>query len=178
MIVAVLAAGVWLMRELPAVSDRIDELHRAEPGRSVRFTVAEAVDWDVFLEPSTARLSGFRFALVDADGTPVRLGDDHGFTYNWFGRSGRSIASADLAPGVYEMWVVEGTAGVAIGSSPGDAVARAILGAALIGGIIGVPALVLTVVSAVRDTRRRNATGEPPPPSPWSSGEWPADPAR
>jgi hypothetical protein len=173
-VLGVLAAGAWLFVSLPSVSDDIDRFHRASPQIPAEFTVVERVEWDVFIEPSVASQSGFRFEIVDAGGQRVPLGRDHGFTYNWFGRSGRSIASVELDPGTYRVRVVEGTAGVAVGASPGGAILRAVGGALLIGALLGISGLVIAVVSAVRDTRRRNRDAEPPPPSPWSSGEWPA----
>jgi len=172
LVCALMAAGAWLFSELPNVSDEIDRFHRASRQFPVEFTVEEAVDWDVFIEPSSASRSGLRFEIVDAEGEPVRLGSDHGFTYNWFSRSGRSIASAALDPGTYRMTVTEGTASVAIGDSPGAEIFRAVGGGVLIGGVLGLLGIVVMIVSAVRDTRRRNQNNEPPPPSPWSSGEW------
>lgn len=170
----VLAAGGWLIAELPSVSDEIDRFHRASPQRPVEFTVLEPVDWDVFIEPSVSSQSGFRFEIIDSAGAPVPLGREHGFTYNWFGRSGRSIASVRLAPDTYRAEVVEGDATVAVGPSPGGRILRAIGGAVLIGAALGITGVAIMIVSAVRDTRRRNENAEPPPPSPWSSGEWPA----
>jgi len=174
LVVGVLAAGAWLFAELPSVSDEIDRFHRASPQLPVEFEVVESVDWDVFIEPSVSSLSGLRFEIVDASGDRVRLGSDHGFTYNWFGRSGRSIASVELEPGTYRVEIVEGFSTVAVGRSPGGKIFRAIGGAVLIGALLGVTGVVIMIVSAVRDTRRRTENAEPPPPSPWSSGEWPA----
>ena len=174
LVLGALAAGGWLVAELPSVSDEIDRFHRASPQAPVEFTVREAVDWDVFIEPSVASQSGFRFEILDSGGARVPLGRDHGFTYNWFGRSGRSIASVRLAPDTYRVEVIEGGATVAVGSSPGGRIFRAIGGAILIGAVLGITGIAIMIVSAVRDTRRRNANAEPPPPSPWSSGEWPA----
>ncbi len=170
----VLAAGGWLFARLPAVSDELDRFHRAEPGLPAVFTVDDTVDWDVFIEPSTASQSGFRFEIVDDSGEPMPLGNDHGFTYNWFSRSGRSIASVVLAPGTYELRVVDGPSTVAVGASPAGRILWALGGALVIGGVLVVGGAAVMVVSAVRDTRRRNENAEPPPPSPWSSGEWPA----
>ena len=173
-VLGVVAAGVWAIATLPSVSDDIDRLHRASPGAPAEFTVEDAVDWDVFLEPSTLSQSGVRIEVVDERGDPVPLGNEHGFTYEWFGRSGRSIASVALDPGTYRMRVVEGTATVAVGASPGWAILRAVGGAVLIALLVCGPGVVILVVSAVRDTRRRTRDAEPPPPSPWSAGEWPA----
>ena len=174
LILGVLAAGGWLFVEMPSVSDELDGFHRASREAPVEFTVDERVDWDVFLEPSVASQSGFRFEILDARGDRVALGREHGFSYAWFGRSGRSIASVVLEPGTYLMQVVEGTSTVAVGASPGGRIFRAIGGAVLLGVCIGLTGMVIMVVSAVRDTRRRNENAEPPPPSPWSAGEWPA----
>jgi hypothetical protein len=173
-LLGVFATGAWLFAALPSVSDEIDRFHRASPQIPAEFTVADTVDWDVFIEPSAASQSGLRFEIVDREGQPVALGRDHGFTYNWFGRSGRSIASVELEPGTYRMQVVDGTQRVAVGPSPGGKIFRVIGGALAVGALLGIPGVVITVVSAVRDTRRRNRDAEPPPPSPWSAGEWPA----
>ncbi|MEZ5245074.1 MAG: hypothetical protein R2707_08270 [Acidimicrobiales bacterium] len=173
-VLGVLSAGAWLFASLPSVSDDIDRFHRASPQVSTEFTIVETVDWDVFIEPSVTSQSGVRYEIVDAGGRRVPLGRDHGFTYNWFGRSGRSIASVELEPGTYRLRVVDGTASIAVGASPGGKIFRAIGGAVLVGLLLGVPGVVIAVVSAVRDTRRRNRHAEPPPPSPWSAGEWPA----
>lgn len=174
LILGLLAAGGWLLAHLPSVADDIDGFHRATPQRPAEITVAELVDWDVFIEPSAASSSGFRFEILDAAGDRVPLGRDHGSTYNWFGRSGRSIASVVLEPGTYRLEVLEGTSTVAVGASPGGRIFRAIGGAVLVAVVVGGTGAAIMVVSAVRDTRRRNENGEPPPPSPWSAGEWPA----
>lgn len=173
-VLGVVAAGGWAIVTMPAVSDDIDRFPRASPDAPVEFTVEDAVDWDVFLEPSTLSQSGVRLEVVDERGDPVPFGNEHGFTYEWFGRSGRSIASVALDPGTYRMRVVEGSATVAVGASPGGAILRALGGAALIALVVAGPGVVILVVSAVRDTRRRTRDAEPPPPSPWSAGEWPA----
>lgn len=63
--------------------------------------------------------------------------------------------------------VVEGSSTVAVGPGSGGRIFR------VIGGVLGIAGIVIMIVSAVRDTRRRAENAEPPP-SPWSSGEWPA----
>lgn len=173
-----IAAFGWFVVKAPSIGDDIDRLDRASPGLPAEFTIAETVDWDVFLEPSAASQARFRFAILDGDGEPVRLGNDHGSTYEWFSRSGRSIASVVLEPGDYRMEVTEGTATVALGPSPTGRIFRVVGGAIGLGSVLGISGIVILIVSAVRDTRRRTESAERPPPSPWSSGEWPAEPGR
>ena len=174
----VIAAVGWFFANAPDVSDEIDRLHRASPDLPAEFTTTQAVDWDVFLEPSSASRVRFRFVILDVEGEPVRLGNDHGSTYEWFSRSGRSIASVVLEPGDYRMEVTEGTGTVALGTGPAGRIFRAVAGAIAIGLLLGLSGIAIRIVSAVRDTRRRTENAEPPPPSPWSSGEWPAEPGR
>jgi len=173
-----MAAVGWFAASAPDIGREIDRLHRASPGVPAEFTITQTVDWDVFLEPSSASRARFRFAILDQAGDELPLGNDHGSTYEWFSRSGRSIASVALAPGEYSMQVTEGQGTVALGRGPGAKIFRSVIGAIAIGGIIGLGGVAIMIVSAVRDTRRRTEDSELPPPSPWSSGEWPADPGR
>lgn len=179
-----LAVVGWLVLALPEMGERADELHRAKMGRPVEFEVVDdVVEWDVFIEPSDRSQSGVRYEIRDADGELVQvgragepgsfLGASGGSSYSWFGRSGRSIASARLQSGTYRLEVVSGDATIAIGRNPAGAVGRAVGGAAALGLPLILGGTAVAVVSAVRDTRRRNRLAEPPPPSPWSSGEWP-----
>jgi hypothetical protein len=178
LLIGVLGAVGWFVASVPDIADGIDRLHRASPELPVEFDVAEAVDWDAFLEPSSASRARFRFAIVDAAGERARLGNDHGSTYDWFSRSGRSIASVVLGPGRYRMEVTEGFGTVALGASPTGKIFRAVFGALIIGLLVGGAGVVVMIVSAVRETRRRTQNAELPPPSPWSAGEWPAEPGR
>ncbi len=174
LVITVMAVAVWVIATFPGVGDELDDFQRASPEAPADFAVTEPVEWVVFIEPSTASQARFRFEIVDADGEEVTLSNRHGFSYSWFGRSGRSIASVELEPGDYRLLVVEGTAAVALGPSPAGQVAWAIGGAVVIGLLFGGAGTAILVVSAIRDTRRRTRNAERPPPSPWSAGEWPS----
>jgi len=175
----VLLAVGWLVLTLPDVSDRVDALHRAEDGTSTEFTVDESVSWTVFTEPGSESVLGIRYTLTEVGTgemvTPRRAGSN--FTYAWGSRSGRAVAVVDLEPGTYRL-EVQGPVRIAIGPSPGRPLLVAIAGAILVGGSFVLLGIIIGVVSAVRDTRRRKALNEPPPPSPWTAGEWPAEPGR
>ena len=173
----VIAGVFWFALQMPGISDDIDRLQRSDIDLPLEFEVAQPVVWTLFVEPSSASLSGVRFAVIDVDGIEMPLDRAGGDSYEWFGRSGRPVAEVELPAGSYRLQV-EGTATVAIGSGPGDKLSLALRGAALLGVPLVIGGLALAIVSAVRDTRRRTQNAEPAPPSPWSAGEWPTDPGR
>lgn len=183
-----LAVVAWLLFTLPEVGDRADALHRAEPGQPAAFVVADdIVEWEIFIEPSGRSQSGVRYEIRDENDeiVPVGRAEDSssffgssGSSYEWFGRSGRSIASVRLPAGSYRLLVVESDATIAIGEDPTEVLGRAVGGAAALGLPFILGGAALAVVSAIRDTRRRTIEAEPPPPSSWSSGEWPAERGR
>lgn len=173
-IAGVLAAVGWLAVHLPEWGERIDELERAEADAPLRVVVDDPVRWTVFLEPSSSSGIDTTYRVVDEGGDVVavdRSGDDS--SYEWFGRSGRGIGTVDLDPGTHVVQVT-GPDTIALGPSPRPALERAVVGAALVGLPLVIGGIVVAVVAAVRDTRRRDATGESPPPSPWTAGEWPS----
>ncbi|MEM7140570.1 MAG: hypothetical protein AAF548_05995 [Actinomycetota bacterium] len=169
---------VAIAASMPEFRDDIDALHRATAGDPVTFRVEEAVDWRIFLEPATASQSGLRYEVTDEDGDVVSLGRSARFSYEWFGDSGREIASVDLAPGTYTLTVISGTSTLGIGQSPGSATWRVFVSTFLVASPLVVGGAALAIVGAIKDTRRRNQTATPPAASAWSSGEWPAEPGR
>lgn len=173
-----IVAVVWIAVTIPAFSDRVDEMHRADISSPAVFEVDEAVSWAVFIEPSSRSQSGLRYQLVSESGALVSLGRSGGSTYDWFGDSGREIATADLEPGRYRLEVASGDATLAIGRDPSGVILGAIAGALIVGLPLVLGGAGLAIVSAIRDTRRRTRAAAPPPPSPWSAGEWPAEPGR
>lgn len=176
-VLGVLAGVAWFGSQLPKVSDDLDALRRTSLQGQLEFELDEAVEWTVFVEPSAAALARVRFDIVNVatgEAVPIRRSSSS-FSYAWFGRSGRSIARADIPPGVYRV-DLEGGVTIAIGESPGSRIAWAFGGAALLGLPLVVGGFAVAIVSAIRDTRQRTRDTEPPPPSPWSAGEWPADP--
>jgi hypothetical protein len=175
-LVGLIAATVWFVVRVPAIADDLRSLEESTAAQPLEFEVTESVDWTLFIQPSSESLSGVRFAIVDVgSGDEIPLtGSPGSFTYNWFGRSGRAIARADIPPGRYRL-VVGGGATIAIGPNPSGRILWAVGGAALIGIPLILGGIAVAVVSFVRDTRRRTVDAEPPPPSPWSAGEWPAD---
>ncbi|MDW3219086.1 MAG: hypothetical protein R8F63_10800 [Acidimicrobiales bacterium] len=173
-----IVAVVWIGARIPAFRDRVDEMYRADAETPASFVVEEDVSWDLFIEPSSRSQSGLRYQLVDEAGEVVALGRSGGSSYDWFGDSGREIATADLAPGRYRLEVTAGDATVAIGRDPTGVITGAIAAALIIGLPLVLGGTALAIVSAIRDTRRRTRTAAPPPPSPWSAGEWPAEPGR
>ncbi|MDG2029037.1 MAG: hypothetical protein P8J50_18210 [Acidimicrobiales bacterium] len=171
--------AVWLIRTVPEFREDIDAMHRATPGESVDFDVSEPGRWTIFIEPSSASQSGLQYAVFDADGDPVSIGRAGSqFSYDWFGDSGRSIAAVDLDPGAYTLEVLAGRHTLAIGRSPGSDMFSTLLGGFLLAAPFVIGGATIAVVSAVRDTRRRTKRADPPAPSAWSSGEWPADSGR
>lgn len=173
-IAGVLVAVGWLAVHLPRWGERIDDLGRAEADAPLRVAVDDPVRWTLYLEPSASSGIDTTYRVVDDRGDEVavdRSGDRS--SYEWFGRSGRSIGTVELDPGTYVVEVT-GPDTIALGPSPRPALGRAVVGAALVGLPLVIGGIIVAVVAAVRDTRRRHATGEPPPPSPWSAGEWPS----
>jgi hypothetical protein len=179
MVFAVMAAVIWFVSQVPRISDDIDRLARSSPALPLEFETQETVDWTLFIEPAGASLSGVRFAIVDTSSGDelVLSGSSGSSSYTWFGRSGRAVGGVRIPPGAY-LLRVEGDATIAIGPNPGRSIFRAIGGAALIGIPLLLAGIAVALVSAIRDTRRRTQNAEPPPPSPWSAGEWPADRGR
>jgi len=178
-LLGLVAATVWFVARIPAIAEDLRALEESTTAQPLEFDLTEPVDWTLFIQPSSESLSGVRFAIVDVDsGEEVLLtGSPGSFTYNWFGQSGRAVARADIPPGRYRL-VVEGEVTIAIGPNPSGGILWAVGGAALIGIPLVLGGIAVAVVSFVRDTRRRTAEAEPPPPSPWSAGEWPADHGR
>ncbi|MFT5201348.1 MAG: hypothetical protein ACI9C1_000723 [Candidatus Aldehydirespiratoraceae bacterium] len=173
----VLAGTMYAGSQIPAFSDRVDALSRIAPDGSATVVVAEPVEWDIFIEPSTQSLSGTAVRITNtATGVAVDLRRSGNVSYEWFGRSGRSFARVSLDAGKYD--IATRGAAFAIGIDPTVGFRRwigitsLIMVPAVIGGVV------ISIVSSIRDTRRRNENSEPPAPSPWSSGEWPAGPGR
>jgi len=177
-VLGIVAAVVWFASQVPGISDDIDQLARGSTAVPLEFDTEETLDWTLFIEPAGASLSGVRFTIVDSStGEPLELLGAGNFSYSWFGRSGRAIGRVQIPPGSY-LLRVEGDATIAIGPNLSGRIWRAFGGAALLGIPLVLGGLATALVSAVRDTRRRTTDAEPPPPSPWSSGEWPVDPGR
>lgn len=179
--IAALGLMIGLAFIIPKVStlpDDIDALARARTLEPAALEIVEPVGWTIYIEPSNLSLSGIRPSIVDVDsGEPVALRSGGSSSYGWGSRTGRAIARVDLDPGTYELRV-EGAATLAIGDRPGARLWTAVWRGVVVGGTVMLAGIVLAVVSAIRDTRRRNERSEPPPPSPWSAGEWPADTGR
>lgn len=179
--IAAFGLMIGLAFVIPKVStlpDDIDALARARQLEPVMLEIEEPVGWTIYIEPSTQSLSGVRPSIIDLDtGEIVGLRAGGSSSYGWGSRTGRAIARVDLDPGTYELRV-GGPATLAIGERPGAQLWTAVWRGVLVGGTVLVGGIALAVVSAIRDTRRRNERAEPPPPSPWSAGEWPADPGR
>lgn len=173
-----IVAVVWLVVRIPAFNDEVDALRRATPDQPATFVVDEPVRWSVFIEPSGRSQSGLRYRLVDDGGREVLLERSGGASYDAFGDSGREIASVALEPGTYRLEVTAGDATLAVGDDPTGVLTGAIAAALVIGLPLVLGGAALSIVSAIRDTRRRTETAAPPPASPWSAGEWPADPGR
>jgi hypothetical protein len=174
-IAGVLAALGWLAVQLPRWGDGIDELRRADEDAPLRFVVDDPVQWTLFLEPSSSSGIDTTYRVVDderGEAMPVDRSGERS-SYEWLGRSGRSIGTVELDPGRYVIEVT-GPDTIALGPSPDPALRRAIVGAALVGLPLIVGGITTAVVTVRRDTRRRVDAGEPPPPSPWSAGEWPS----
>lgn len=177
-IAGVLAAVGWLAVHLPDWGEQIDRLQRAEEDAPLQIVLDDPVRWTVFLEPSSSSGIDTTYRVVDDGGAMVavdRSGDRS--SYDWFGRSGRGIGTIELDPGTYVVQVT-GPDTIALGPSPSTALGRAVLGAALLGLPLMAAGIATAVIAGVRDNRRRAATGEPPPPSPWSAGEWPSPEAE
>lgn len=178
MAVGVMISLAFIIPKVSTLPDDIDALVRAEPDAPALLQVDEAVGWTLYLEPSSQSLSGIRPSVIDlGSGDAVALRSGGSSSYGWGSRTGRAIARVDLGPGTYELQV-EGPATLAIGRPPGARLWSAIWRAVLVGGAVFLAGAVLTITTAVRDTRRRNERSEPPPPSPWAAGEWPADAGR
>lgn len=175
----VVAAVVWAGVQFVLLDRDIDDLGRATAADPLDFTIEETVGWTLFLEPSEASLSGVHFSVTDtASGAAVTLGPyGGGFSYDTFSHSGRAVATVRFEPGVYRV-DVDGPATIAIGPSPAARLAWMVGGGFLIGTPLFVGGVALALMTAVRDTRRRTQEAVPPPPSPWTSGEWPQDPRR
>jgi hypothetical protein len=177
-LLGVIAGSLWFASRMPGISNEIDRLQRSNTRLPLEFEIEEAVEWTIFVEPSNVSLSGVRYAIVDlVTGEEVPVSSAGNTRYAWFGRSGRSIGKVEIPAGSYRL-PVEGSATVALGSDPTSKIGWAFGGAALIGVPLVAIGLAVAIVSAVRDTRRRAQNAEPGPPSPWSAGEWPADPGR
>lgn len=175
--VGVLAGTMYAGSQVPAFGDRVDALSRIAPDESATVVVAESVEWDIFIEPSTESLSGTAVQITNTvTGVAVDLRRSGNVSYEWFGRSGRSFARVSLDAGEYE--IATRGAGFALGVDPTDGFRRwiGITSLIMVPPVIG--GSVISLVSSIRDTRRRNENAEPPASSPWSAGEWPAGPGR
>jgi hypothetical protein len=175
--VGVLAGTMYAGSQVPAFGDRVDALSRIAPDESATVVVAEPVEWDIFIEPSTESLSGSAVQITNTvTGVAVDLRRSGNVSYEWFGRSGRSFARVSLDAGEYV--IAARGAGFALGVDPTEGFRRWIGITSLIMVPLVIGGAVFSLVSSIRDTRRRNENTEPPAPSPWSAGEWPAGPGR
>lgn len=176
-VLGILAGVAWGGVQLYLLDRDVGDLTRATADVPAEFEVESAEGWTLFAEPRSEQLSGVRYRIVDVDtATQVPLapyGTD--FTYSTGSHSGRAVSTVRLPPGRYRL-EVEGPLTIAVGPSPAGRLGWMFGGAAAGGGPLLIGGISLAVVSAIRDTRARTRAALPPPPSPWSAGEWPRQP--
>ena len=171
----VLSIIAWIVYGVIEIDRTVDDMVRAPEGGVTEFAVESPRSWTVYVEPQSADLGGLRFSIHDQAGERVDMQPYGGdLSYSVTGHSGRAVATISLASGDHRL-VVEGsgTRSVAIGSSVGGRIVWILVGSLL----IGIPMIgggsALLIVGALRQSRVRNRMATTPPPSAWSTGEWP-----
>ncbi len=171
----VVAVVVWVGWQFLAMSNEVDGFIRSSPESVDEFVIDHQVDWTVFVEPNEASLTGVRFRIWDVEaGREVPLSPYGGsFSYGFPSHSGRAVATVSLQPGTYAIQVEGDGLELAVGASPAGRLVWMLVGGLMIGLPLVIGGGVVAIVSALRQSRRRNRLTAPPQSSAWSSGEWP-----
>jgi len=174
-VIGIIAVVAWVGYQFFEMSSEVDNFVRSGAGQPAEFVVDHPVDWTVFVEPQAASLTGVRFQIWDVEaGRRVDMQSYGGtFSYGFPEHTGRAVATVALDPGTYSIQVEGSGVNLALGPSPAHRVVRMIVGGLLVGVPLVIGGMATAVVAALRQSRRKNRNASRPPPSSWSSGEWP-----
>lgn len=165
-VLGIALCSAWFIWALGQVDDGVDDLVLAPGGDATELVVETAVDWTIYLEPSSRSLSGVRFQIVDiANGEPVQLEPARNdVVYDVGDRGGRPVSRAQLEPGTYRVELSPDDAMLAIGPDVGDRVQQLWLGVVVIALPTVLGGGVVAAVNMLRVLRGRPTAGSTPAP--------------
>lgn len=173
--IGIISVVAWVGYQFFEMAIEVDNFVRSGADQPPEFVVNQPVNWTVFVEPQDASLTGVRFQIWDVDA--ARRVDmqsyDGTFSYGFPNHSGRAVSTVALESGTYAIQVDGGGVNLALGRSPAHRVLKMIVGGLLVGVPLVIGGTTTAVVAGLRQSRRKNRKASRPPPSDWSSGEWP-----
>ena len=166
-VLGIALCSAWFIWGLGQVDDGVDDLVLVTGGDTTELVVETAVDWTIYLEPSSRSLSGVRFQIVDtATGEAVQLQPARNdVVYDVGDRGGRPVSRALLEPGTYRVELSPDDATLAIGPDVGDRVQQLWLGVVVIALPTVLGGGVVAAVNMLRVLRGRPTAGSIPAPA-------------